>query len=389
MNTMRATGLVGSGLCLALLLAATPASAALTASELALDEAVINQFNVVTFGDYTTHSETEGRIAVGGNLYGSSNTNVCFNGCAGNTTDSALGATYGSLDVWGNVSGGAKSGGGDFYIRGDNNADSTLNMNYHGGVNIAGSNNGSVESANFLNTGASGAGTTQNFRNNAPIATGQPTTTTFPFAATMPFQGALTDLATSIAADAAATTTQSLAPSGNNAVVTAVAAPGNYDGKTYGFVTTTVADLASQGNLDINTNGLDAVFVVVTGTSGTLPTMNFNEADVIWDFVDATSLTFNGQWSGQILAPDATVTVNGDLNGSIVADEIVQNAEIHQFSNGGDVLPTSTLSGLPTETTNGDQPGTSVPEPPALALLLVGIAGLAVLRRRTAQPARR
>ncbi|MGH3636248.1 MAG: collagen-binding domain-containing protein, partial [Mycobacterium sp.] len=388
-SMMRSIMTAGFGLCLALLLAATPARAALTAAELSLDEAVLNQFNVVTFGNYTANSETEGLVAVGGNFTGSGR-NICFNGCAGATTSAALGATYGALTVWGNMSGGATVEQGNAAIQGNNTAASTLNMQGNGGVSIAGTNSGTIENPTFIRTSAATAGATMNLRNNVPITTGLPAATAFPYGATMPFQAALTDLATSIAADAAATNAQTLGKYVQNGPtgITATAANGDYGGMTYGFITTTVADLESDQNFSgIDTNGLDAVFVVVTGQStGPLPTLNTNDSNVIWDFVDATSLTFSGSWYGQILAPNATVTNNGDLNGTVIAKAIVQNAEIHQYDNGGDVLPLNVLSGLPTTTIGTSQGGgTSVDEPSTIAVLLVGVLGLVVLRRKMAR----
>jgi choice-of-anchor A domain-containing protein len=381
---MNATLAAGALLGLALLLPAAPASAALSASDLALDGPVLNQFNAIAFGDYTAGNETEGRIAVGGNFAGGGH-NICFNGCGGDTTATALGATYGSLTVWGNVTGlGAASGGGDFFIQGGNAAGSTLNMNYNGGVSLAGQNSGTIQGATFVRTSAANAGNTQNLRPATPINTGVPTSTSFPFAATMPFEGALRDLATGIATDAAATTAQTLGAYVQNGPtqITATAAPGSYGGKRYGFITTTAADLASYQNFfGVNTNGLDAVFVVVTGQPGAaLPTLNSNnnETNVIWDFVDATTLTFSGSWYGQILAPNATVTNNGDLNGAVIAEAIDQKAEIHQYT-----LSADALGGLPVTSSISGQSGSSaVPEPSTVTVLAVGVLGIGLLRRQ-------
>lgn len=386
---MRALLAVGSALCLSLL-AVAPAQAALTASELALDGAILNQFNAVAFGNYTMGNETEGRIAVGGNLTAGGG-NICFNGCPGDTTNTALGATpYGSLTVWGNVTGsGAQAGGGDFSIQGSNGSGSTLNMNSHGGVSVGQGNSGTIQGATFVRTAATSAGTVTNSPtpSSPGITTGLPLTTVFPYGSTMPFRAALTDLATGIAGAAAATTAQTLGTYVQNGAtgLTATAAPGSYGGKAYGFVTTTLAALASYQNFSgITNSGLDAVFVVVTGTSGpALPNMNAatNANLVVWDFVDATSVSFAGSWYGQVLAPNATVSnPSSPLNGTVIADAIVQGAEFHQYS-GTDLLPPGSLSGLPVTTPAG---GTPVPEPPAAALLLVGVAALLLLRRRAA-----
>jgi len=381
---MRSLVAAGCGLCLALLLAASPARAALTATELALDEAVLNQFGAVTFSGYTIQTgETEGRVAVGGN-FSDNGGNICFNGCSGNTNSAALGATYGALNVWGNVSGNATTttNGAGFYIQG-NNAGTLSNA----AMNIAGSNDGTITNPSVINIGAASAGNTSNL-NGAQVHVSQPRTTTFPFPAAMPFQSALTDLATGLATDAAATNARTLGAYVQNAPtsITATAANGAYGGKKYGFLTVTATNLASYENFSgIDTNGLDAVFVIVTGQyGGTLPGLNpggNNETDVIWDFVDATTVTFAGSWYGQILAPNATVAdPSGDLTGAVIANDIVQSNEIHQYT-GSYVLPIGALSGLPVDSPSigESQP---VVEPSALAVLLVGIFGLGFARRR-------
>ncbi|MGC8524488.1 MAG: collagen-binding domain-containing protein, partial [Acidibrevibacterium sp.] len=173
--------------------AMSPARAGgLSAAELSLADAVLSDFNVVTFGDYHATNETEGRVAVGGNFLGTGH-NICFNGCAGDTTDTALGATYGALNVWGNVSGGATLLSGDAFIQGTNASGSNLSLQHNGGVNIVGQNSGQISNPTFINTAAPSAGTTQNAAAGT-IKTGLPASAVFPFSATLPFQAALTDL---------------------------------------------------------------------------------------------------------------------------------------------------------------------------------------------------
>lgn len=383
-SVARAAGFCALWVALTLVAAPTRAQAALTAGDVTLADAVLNQFNAVAFGSYAANNETEGRIAVGGGFTGGGH-NVCFNGCAGDTTAAALGATYGSLTVWGSVTGGgAVSGGGDFFVQGGNAAGSTLNMNNHGGVAIVGANAGTIQTASFVRTSQASAGTTQNLIVGTPVSTGLPAATVFPFAPALPFQTALSDLAAALPGIAATTTAQTLGPYVQNGPtgITAVAAPGNFGGKRYGFVTTTMADLAGYQNFSgINTNGLDAVYVIVRGqATQVLPGLNanYNETSVIWDFVDAASVSFAGSWYGQILAPNATVSnPAGNLTGAVIAQAIVQSNEFHQLS-GNYFLPPGTLSGLPVT----PAPGTPVDEPPAGAVLAVGLLGLLASRRR-------
>ena len=365
----------------ALLGFAVPARAGLTAAELAQDNAVLNEFNAVVFGNYQMGNEDEGRVAVGGNLAGGSH-NICFNGCSGSTTDSALGGTYGALTVWGNVSGGANPIG-NAAIQGSIEAGATLNFNGNGGLGIVGSNGGTVQGATFVDTSQSSAGTVQNAPSGATTGLNMPAGVVFPYAGAMPFAAPLTDLATSLQADAAATNAQTLGAYVQNGPtgITAAAANGNYNGMHYGFITTTMADLAGYQNFSgVNTNGLDAVFVIVTGQStSALPNLNptYNETNVVWDFVDATTVGFAGGWYGQILAPYASVSnPSGNLTGAVVAAALTQSNELHQQNY---LFPGNDLSGLPvTPTTQGD--GTPVPEPTAGALLAAGLAGLALAR---------
>lgn len=362
--------------------AASPASAgSLSAAELSLADAVLNQFNVVTFGNDYADNETEGRVAVGGNFVGSGH-NICFNGCTGDTTDAALGASYGALDVWGNVSGGATLISGDAFIQGTNAAGSNLSLQHAGGVNIVGLNSGQISNPTFVNTAASSAGTTQN-ASAGTIKTGLPASTVFPFGTTLPFQAALTDLSTSLASLATTSGAQTIGPYVQNGPTsfTATKASGNFGAQTYGFFTTTMSDLAGYQNFaGINTNGLDAVIVVVTGNSAAaLPNLNTfaNDASVIWDFVDTTTLNFAGSWAGQILAPDAAISnPSGDLTGAVIGDSLDQGGEVHNLS-----LPIGDLSGIPTTTAD-------VPEPSALALLATAVLTLAQFRRRRGEKAR-
>ncbi len=361
------------------LLAAAPSPAragGLTAAELSLADAVLNQFNVVTFGNDNAANETEGRVAVGGNFTGSGH-NICFNGCTGDTTNAALGATYGALDVWGNVSGGATLIAGDADIQGSNASGSNLSLQHAGGVNIVGQNAGQISNPTFINTAAATAGVTQN-ASAGTIKTGLAASTVFPFAATMPFQAALTDLSTSLATLATTSGAVAVGPYVQNGptAFTATQASGNFGGgETYGFITTTMNDLATYQNFaGVNTNGLDAVIVVVTGNSATpLPNLNTftGDASVIWDFVDTTTLNFAGGWAGQILAPGATISnPSGDLTGAVIGESLDQGGEVHNLA-----LPLGDLSGIPTTTAD-------VPEPSALALLATGALALTRLRRQ-------
>ncbi|EIK46123.1 PEP-CTERM putative exosortase interaction domain protein [Cellvibrio sp. BR] len=91
---------------------------------------------------------------------------------------------------------------------------------------------------------------------------------------------------------------------------------------------------------------------------------NFN--NVLWNFYEATNLNFGDSWFGSVLALNATIATNSNLDGAVAAKSYVGNGEIHKGS--WDYTP----------------PVTEVTEPSIFILLLTGIGliGLGRLRRR-------
>lgn len=87
--------------------------------------------------------------------------------------------------------------------------------------------------------------------------------------------------------------------------------------------------------------------------------------NILWNFADATSLTFGDSWYGSVLALNADIYTPSNLNGAIAAKSYSGNGEIHQ--------------GKWTYT----PPTTTVPEPSSglLALLAIGLLSIRRLRR--------
>ena len=368
------------------------------ASELSYDNALLTQFNLVNLGNFSTTNESEGRILVGGNATVNGTTNVCFNGgCGGNTSFGASSSTasgnvaasganpgYGALTVFGNIVGGySVMNGGDIDVGGTTNG--TYNLNGKGALNVVGSAAGTtVQAPTGVSTHQSSfAGTIQNAPGVMPKVS-QTVASVFPFGAsvTANFTTPLTNLAKGIAALPGTPGVKKEAlPSGNNIFLTS-GSDYTANGKSYGVVTTTLANLANEHNFGgvANAAGNAATFVIVTGdgVNYQLPNLNNIDSKVLYVFVDATTLRFAGTWGESVLAPLAIITQQGGvINGSLIVASINQTNELHQsglFS--GDL---SGLSGL-------SYGGSAVPEPASLAILAPGL--LMALGWRSGSPPR-
>jgi hypothetical protein len=88
---------------------------------------------------------------------------------------------------------------------------------------------------------------------------------------------------------------------------------------------------------------------------------------VIWNFFEATSLHF-GFWHGSVLAMNAAVSNFTPIEGTLVAASFNGGGELHDYGFRGR-LPSDPVP---------------VPEPGTLGLMAMGLAGLAVARRRRA-----
>ena len=53
------------------------------------------------------------------------------------------------------------------------------------------------------------------------------------------------------------------------------------------------------------------------------------QQNIIWNFMDATSINVNTAVYGSILAPKATISGNSPINGSVVAKVFQSNGEVH------------------------------------------------------------
>jgi len=123
-------------------------------------------------------------------------------------------------------------------------------------------------------------------------------------------------------------------------------------------------NLGNAINVLINVTGLGSSFNA--GNAHVNNGFQSNANNVLWNFGSVSDLYFNDSWYGSILALDATIHTNSNLNGAIAAKSYVGNGEIHNYH----------WSYTP--------PTTKVPEPSALLLALLGF-GFIALRRLRAQ----
>jgi choice-of-anchor A domain-containing protein len=298
---------------------------------------ILRQFNVVTIGDFATNSDVEGRTVVGGNL----TAGATFH----NNPGAAQASAFRALTVYGSTTTGQP-----------------LNVNNGGGVTIAGSAGGIIN----LN---GGGGRSIGGGPDAPAPSPLPDFTAS-------FVTPLTALSAQLAGLAANSVLPGPATPGfpNNVPITASAGIG------LAVFNVTVAELSAFASFSVNLNGRDAAIFNVSGASYT-GQANFLNAtsvarDLIWNFTGATSLNFQRQWGGTVLAPLASVSNATPIEGSLFAARYDGRGEMHSQPFRG-TLPQRDADPVP------------VPEPASLALFGLGLAALGVARRRRATVAPR
>lgn len=307
-------------------------------------EQVLEQFNLVVFGNMQGGHDVEGRALIGGNLTGNSST--FFKN--GNT---APASDYKALSVGGNITGGPTNvnNGGSVAVGG--NVTKNINMNGGGTAYVGGSVSGGA-----------------NINGNKVV--GQPVTVPN-------FVNVMNQLSDDLKVLTANATAQ---VSGSKATFDA-----SGKGDTVVFnIANGSAFFSSIGEIAFNLGAADTVIINVGGSSMTmnenwLGGVGTSVADnIIWNFYDATTLAFGTEYFGTILATDAKVYQSNALNGSVVVKEIAQGSfggtsyrggEIHQYQFSGDIP-------------GGQTSATNVPEPMALGLLGLGLIGLMAAHRR-------
>ena len=282
----------------------------------AASASVLTQYNLIVAGNLDSNQEVEGRTFVGGNLSGpASNYGTMLTPPA-----AFLGTDV--LQVAGNITAG------------------NINMQA-GNLRRAGSRSGNLN----LNGGGSEI--------IDPSLVSLASSITLELNSTSTILGALTpDSSVSF-------------PSGQPGAATFNATPGA-DGLAVFNVTAAAVTSGLIQQYDLNVNGASAIVINVTGASASFNagnfvgnwTSQFARANVIWNFIDATSISIDRQFFGAVLAPGATLTNSTSIEGSVFVGAFIQRGEVH--------LPSYT--GF-------------VPAPGAIVLAAVALAPVARRRR--------
>ena len=140
----------------------------------------------------------------------------------------------------------------------------------------------------------------------------------------------------------------------------------------------TYATSTNGKTLIINVSGSSVTFGANEVGNGSLVQQN-----IIWNFMDATTINVNTAIYGSILAPKATINGNSPINGSVVAKVFQSSGEVHLGTFNGNtgflVAPPPSNGGHGSH--QGGSPG-AIPEPSSWLTMLMGFGIIGSLIRR-------
>jgi len=319
--------------------------AVITCSQAHATLSALNFFNVITINDYTLNNETEGSAFVGGDYIPSDTSRFGFNLGQANDLDNRLWLNNG---VTGNSSTALITG--SLISRTDNISSSQYTLNGNG-------------------------------TNDPTVATGeaawsQALINNFGLNSTSAFTTSLLQTSTFWSA----LESNSTGSTPGNGSFTFNAAPQTINGEELAIFNVDGNDLFGANNsgpnfdrLELNVNGAETILINVSGTMFDL-NRNFsngftnNEENIVFNFYEATELTVTSNFRGTLFAPLATIEQNSNIDGTVVANNLEQNNEVHALTFEGSI----------------PGPFDSIPEPSSAMLL--SLSSLALLRRRRNNP---
>jgi len=352
----------------------------------------MEKLNLLTFGNATLHSDVEGKVFVGGNLDGNNAPVAIGNGTKGQAY--LHDPIYRSLTVGGNAS--------NVQV---NNGIGLSNIQAVVGGNAAGVqiNNGSTAAS--LQVG--GNFDAQSFNPNATktvkyggtVVNQQAQDTPYETQDTTLHAGGTADLKAAIAGVTssyqselttlsqimgALTPNATLVSSDTNNIHFNFTADANNG--SFAIANITASQLSSGTfnlpNYATSTNGK----TLIINVSGASVAFGANEVgngslvqqNIIWNFVDATTIAVNTAVYGSILAPKAKITGNSPINGSVVAKIFQSNGEVHLGTFNG----STGFLVAPHPNGGGGTPGVSEPASWMTMLMGFGIIGSLIRSRR-------
>ena len=332
---------------------------------------LLNQYNLITSGDVTSTSEVEGNALMGGNVNGgmynmhqTSNDVVPALTVGGNVTGNVITKGKG-LNVGGNIAGNVTmNDGGDAFV-GSVSGSLQNNANGNGSSSVIGNISGSVNT-NGGNTTYGGSLTGSANANGGGTLSNQPVTAPFnPGTEASNAMTVLSDFSNQLSGlDANSGYTINSGKVTFNAV-------GNDSGLAIFNITDAKSFFDGAFEFDFSMTNTQSILFNVFGGDNTVFDIKANflasaatiyGSMFLWNFVDATVLNLASQFGGSILALNADVTNNNNIEGTLVAKSLTQYGEIHS-------QPSNFV------------PPTEVPVPAALPLLLSGLIGFFAMRR--------
>ena len=344
---------------------------------------LINTYNAIVFGNITSSSEVDGNVLAGGDVNGG-NYAIHYPSIPTGTALTVGGNLLGNVNVNGpglSVGGNIATSnlnlnrGGDVHVGG--NIASSFNANFNGsgslyvvhnvngGVNVT-ANGGSafIGGTAFGNVNANGGGTLHT-GSSIPAAT-QPDIASL-------INSARDSLTTYSGQLASMTADSSITQAGNKLIFNAAA--GSDGVAVFDITGTSLLNAASE--FEFSLNGATSVVINVTGIGSDLLSIGANflngiattlATNTIWNFTDAENIDITSQFGGTILAAMADLTNSGNIEGAVIVDNLIQNAEIHY--NG----PTTVVA--------------TTPLPAALPLFGAALLAFGFKRRRDARARR-